>query len=377
VEEAVGFGWVGSAKGKTVRMARWSGGYPRRFPASVKNELARRAGFRCSRPECRAPTSGPSDTRRTGASSVGVAAHITAAAPGGPRYDPSMTPHERQSASNGVWLCQNHAKMIDDDARRFNVSLLQVWRSAAEHAASDEQGRPHPDNRPARRSIVPFERNLPSDREELRTALFEFLTDVGAVAAWGVHADLAYMTLYELALNALIHGAARSLYIGSTEHVVTVHDDGAPFGLPELRSGGRGAHLALKHLEATAAGSITVRHQRTDAGNRWSLVDELGQFGAGAPCSLAVHGSGRAAGYNATRDVSALQDCEEIHIYAPQLWSVSDWAELLQQLTKKLPGRTLVIHGIPHDSHVRSVLGEILRHIRIPDEVSLNIRFPD
>jgi hypothetical protein len=346
------------------------------FPASVKDELARRAGFRCSRPDCRAPTSGPSDTSRTGASSVGVAAHITAAAPGGPRYDPCMTPRERQSASNGVWLCQNDAKMIDDDARRFNVSLLRGWRSTAERAASDEQGRPHPDNRLALRSIVPFERNLPSDREELRTDLFEFLTDVGAVAVWGVRADLAYMTLYEIALNALIHGAARSLSIESTEHVVTVHDDGASFGLPELRSGGRGAHLALKYLEATATGSITVRHQRTDDGNRWSLVDELGQFGAGAPCSLAVQGSGRRAGYDATRDVSTLQDCEEIHIYAPQLWSVSDWAELLERLTKELPGRTLVIHGIPPDSDVRAVLKEIWRYSGIP-EVSSNIRFPD
>ncbi|MGA8363294.1 MAG: hypothetical protein WB709_02105 [Solirubrobacteraceae bacterium] len=284
-----------------------------------------------------------------------------------------MTPHERQSASNGVWLCQNDAKRIDDDARRFNVSLLRGWRSAAERAASDEQGRPYPD-RLTRRSIVPFERNLPNDREELRTGLFEFMTDVGAVAAWGVHADLAYMTLYEIALNALIHGAARSLCIESTEHVVTMHDDGTLFGLPELRSGGRGAHLALKHLEATATGSITVRHQRTDNGNRWSLVDELGQFGAGAPCSLAVHGSGRQAGYNATRDVSVLQDCEEIHIYTPQLWSVSDWSELLARLTEKLPGRTLVIHGIPPDSHVRSVLKDILRYIPIPDEL---IRFPD
>jgi hypothetical protein len=62
---------------------------------------------------------------------VGVVAHITAAAPGGPRYDPGMTRRERQAADNGVWLCQNEAKLIDDDTIRFDATLLRGWRVAA------------------------------------------------------------------------------------------------------------------------------------------------------------------------------------------------------------------------------------------------------
>ena len=46
---------------------------------------------------------------------VGEAAHITAAAPGGKRYDPSLTPEDRRAASNGMWLCELCAKLIDTD----------------------------------------------------------------------------------------------------------------------------------------------------------------------------------------------------------------------------------------------------------------------
>jgi hypothetical protein len=37
---------------------------------------------------------------------IGVAAHITAAAPNGPRYDPSLTSAQRRRHLNGIWLCR-------------------------------------------------------------------------------------------------------------------------------------------------------------------------------------------------------------------------------------------------------------------------------
>jgi hypothetical protein len=71
------------------------------FPESVKRVLASRAGSLCSRPECRAWTSGPQDDPGK-ALNVGVAAHITAASPGGPRYDPGLLPEQRSAAENGI-----------------------------------------------------------------------------------------------------------------------------------------------------------------------------------------------------------------------------------------------------------------------------------
>lgn len=71
---------------------------------------------------------------------LGVAAHITAAAPGGPRYLDTLTPDERRSVWNAIWLCQNCAALIDRDIARFTVEELQQWKAAAEEAAGRELG---------------------------------------------------------------------------------------------------------------------------------------------------------------------------------------------------------------------------------------------
>src|SRR5881296_3048246 len=103
------------------------------FPTAVKETLARRVGMHCSNPECRKPTSGPR-AEPSQAVNIGVAAHITAASPGGPRYDPSLTPEERRSASNGIWLCQNCAHLIDTDKDRFSIDILRLWKAQSEEA---------------------------------------------------------------------------------------------------------------------------------------------------------------------------------------------------------------------------------------------------
>ena len=105
------------------------------FSAKTKDNLARRVGFRCSNPDCRKTTSGPSDEDQNKHISIGVAAHICAASQGGPRYDKTMSPEERASFDNGIWLCQSCAKMIDDDTKHFSIERLRVWKSTAEQLA--------------------------------------------------------------------------------------------------------------------------------------------------------------------------------------------------------------------------------------------------
>jgi hypothetical protein len=103
------------------------------FSRDVIDRLAKRAGMKCSCPQCRLPTSGPDAAE--GTTNLGVAAHITAASPGGARYDESLTPSERSSIANGIWLCQNHAKLIDDDEATYSVDRLQDWKATAERMA--------------------------------------------------------------------------------------------------------------------------------------------------------------------------------------------------------------------------------------------------
>jgi tetratricopeptide (TPR) repeat protein len=112
------------------------------FSSAVKRRLAERVGFCCSNPNCQKPTSGPSSDP-LGAVNIGVASHITAAAPGGPRYDPLRTHEERQSPDNGIWLCQNCGKLVDNDERGFPAPLLDSWKASAETRARNSIESPY------------------------------------------------------------------------------------------------------------------------------------------------------------------------------------------------------------------------------------------
>jgi hypothetical protein len=106
------------------------------FRQRTIDALGKRVAYLCSNPGCRIQTVGPAQGH-DGAVIVGVAAHITAAAPGGPRYDPSLTPEQRRHQSNGIWLCEIHGKQIDADEVHFTVETLRAWKRAAESEAAD------------------------------------------------------------------------------------------------------------------------------------------------------------------------------------------------------------------------------------------------
>jgi WD40 repeat protein len=102
------------------------------FPAAVSRAVSRRAGLHCSNPECGRATTGPQAFNELGVINIGVGAHITAAAPGGKRYDKSLTSEERSSANNCVWLCQDCAKLIDSDETAFPIEKLRAWKEQRE-----------------------------------------------------------------------------------------------------------------------------------------------------------------------------------------------------------------------------------------------------
>ncbi|BBB11206.1 NACHT domain-containing protein [Sphingopyxis sp. FD7] len=101
------------------------------FSRKTVLQIAKRAGWLCSFPTCRTLTVGAT-ADGDGEINIGTAAHICAAAPGGPRYDEKMTPDQRSSAKNGIWMCRDHGKAIDSDVRAFTVDLLRQWKRQAE-----------------------------------------------------------------------------------------------------------------------------------------------------------------------------------------------------------------------------------------------------
>ena len=106
------------------------------FSKPVIRKLAERVAFLCSCPDCRNPTLGPSSDPDASVN-LGKAAHITAAAKGGPRYDPTLTALERRSIQNGIWLCAIHADLVDKDEAAYSVMLLRTWKEQAEKQAAN------------------------------------------------------------------------------------------------------------------------------------------------------------------------------------------------------------------------------------------------
>ncbi|MDA1000504.1 MAG: hypothetical protein O2807_08320 [bacterium] len=109
------------------------------FPKMVIQSLRDRVGGLCSQPLCRKPTTGPDAYAEDKATIIGIAAHICAASPGGPRYDPSQTESERCSFENGIWLCASCATLIDkNDGKSYSAEKLCGWKAVAEKNAHVE-----------------------------------------------------------------------------------------------------------------------------------------------------------------------------------------------------------------------------------------------
>jgi hypothetical protein len=97
-------------------------------------------------------------------------------------------------------------------------------------------------------------------------------------------------------------------------------------------------------------------------------VDEIQERGANTPCALTIGDYGWPMMHvQAQADLMTMSDCEEIHMYAPPLWSLSDWSELHERIKRVLGARMLVIHGISKDSHAAQALEHLFSYVRIAD----------
>ena len=106
-------------------------------PSTVRTLMTRVVGH-CSRPECRRMTIIPNPDYQSDFTLVGRAAHITAAAENGPRFDHNLTPEQRKSAENGIWLCADCADMIDKNkGEGYTVELLRSWKARAEQEVAN------------------------------------------------------------------------------------------------------------------------------------------------------------------------------------------------------------------------------------------------
>ncbi|MEN8504965.1 hypothetical protein ACOCG7_08900 [Paraburkholderia sp. DD10] len=104
------------------------------FSKKVRQAVAANAGWHCAFTGCGKLTVGPSDEGTDKSTTIGEAAHIHAAAPGGRRYDAAMTPEARGGIDNAIWLCADHARLIDRDDVTYTAPRLRGMKQAHEDA---------------------------------------------------------------------------------------------------------------------------------------------------------------------------------------------------------------------------------------------------
>lgn len=107
------------------------------FTKRTRELVAQRVAYRCCFQGCGIATIGPKYGDALNTSSIGVGCHIFAASPNGPRYNANMTPEERKSPDNCIWMCQTHSKLIDADENAYPPALLHQWKNNAEQEAAD------------------------------------------------------------------------------------------------------------------------------------------------------------------------------------------------------------------------------------------------
>ena len=99
------------------------------FSSKIKRIISQRAAYICSNPDCNNLCIGPSKEKEDQINYFGKIAHISAAYEGGPRYDSSLTPEERSSIENAIFLCSNCADMIDkNNGVDYTTSVLKLWK---------------------------------------------------------------------------------------------------------------------------------------------------------------------------------------------------------------------------------------------------------
>jgi len=89
------------------------------------------SGNVCANPSCRKKLI-------TENNQIGEIAHICAASPDGPRYDPNMTDDERRSIDNLLLLCETCNNLVDHNEKDYPVSLLKQWKNNHEGFVSSD-----------------------------------------------------------------------------------------------------------------------------------------------------------------------------------------------------------------------------------------------
>jgi hypothetical protein len=248
---------------------------------------------------------------------LGRAAHITAAAENGPRYDDALSAEQRRGFSNGIWLCTDHADEIDANRDRFPADLLREWKARAESLAEEEIGKALPLKTDAIDQVLAIlgqapSRFVPDAIKNTHTAIAEALhkldPDVEVTTEFA-DGETRYYLNARRDLEVMIEGAGEA---GARLHeaLSSVLRDGAEITIPMeglTVTGSKVFELLMK-----AASSLTVGAAPLEATLRLTCHDAVD-----VPLVIELHGEARMGGEAATIDVVGLGGVIRMNLLLP------------------------------------------------------------
>ena len=246
------------------------------FTEEIKRTLARRVGYYCSYPSCGQMTTGSSTDGANSCVSIGVACHITAAAAGGKRYDPSLTPELRKSIDNGIWMCQNCSVIIDRDEQKYTVDILKEWKQNAELVATTMVERGCSYEMALKISkIVNVKYKIDNIDVDICRTVGDYLNMSCLYRIIGNKiVDAIRDFIVEYSLNSFIHGGATYVSVEIANNSIILINDGSNYNpnnlldenkKPEGESGG--GKVSLLELKRVADDWLYLGHEKDNDNN--------------------------------------------------------------------------------------------------------------
>jgi hypothetical protein len=342
------------------------------FSSTTRRQLAARAGYRCGFPRCGALTVGPSDEAPTASSSIGMACHIAAAAPGrgARRYVAGMTTEERSGIENGIWMCFSHGRLVDTDEGRFTLDMLRAWRIVAEARARVELEAGTLRAADLQDELVRLSFPTAVVRVngigEENLAIGTALDDCCVSMLWGEDVtDAIRDVIVETVRNGFRHGGARRATVTIEARVVRVVEDGNEFDLLSLlgRQGRGGAAAIAQLFEAHGARVVLATRRVADANETTiAFVRNPASVEAATPCTVRVE---RRGNLEVIANATAVSNCASIYVLLPPFLSVSDVYELRHRLAECLGERRVVLVVSRASVFVREQLALQFPHARV------------
>lgn len=300
------------------------------FEYLTKKALAERAGYLCSFPRCSALTLGPSDEGAEKTSKTGMACHISAASEEKPsrRYDKTMTPEQRKSIDNGVWLCYTHGKLVDTDETAYTIPMLIKWKQIAEYRAKFLQANGSSIlNKEIDFHNIGLAEVLESinNKQSLEKQIGDSIELSCVPEVWGKDISTIIRDfLIEVALNSFDHGSATTFELSIKSDHITTSDDGVEFDIWDLPNSPspRGGAIALNALLQKMTERVIVTSSHKGGKNEISIakIDNIDSIVDYTPCVVKISSEDIRDG---TYQLIASSCCKVVYVVMPEYCSPS------------------------------------------------------